>query len=46
MNDLSLHSLNKRRILTLWVNDDYIGIRVGQNNIRHFFLCGKGFSCT
>ena len=46
MNDFSLHCLNKRGILTLWVNDDYIGIRVGQNDIRHFFLCSKGFSCT
>ena len=46
MNDFSLHRLYKRGILTLWVNDDYIGIRVGQNDIRHFFLCGKGFSCT
>ena len=46
MNNLSLHCFNKREIFTLWVNDDYIGIRVGQNDIRHFFLCSKGFSCT
>ena len=46
MNNLSLHCFNKRGIFTLWVNDDYIGIRVGQNDIRHFFLCSKGFSCT
>ena len=46
MNNLSLHCFYKRGIFTLWVNDDYIGIRVGQNDIRHFFLCGKGFSCT
>ena len=46
MNDFSLHCFHKRGIFTLWVNDDYIGIRVGQNDIRHFFLCGKGFSCT
>ena len=46
MNNLSLHCFNKRGIFTLWVNDDYIGIRVGQNDIRHFFLCSKRFSCT
>ena len=33
MNDLSLHCFHKRGIFTLWVNDDYIGIRVGQDVI-------------
>ena len=46
MNDLTLHRLNKRRILSLWVNNDNIGIGVGQNDVRHFFLCRKGFACT
>ena len=46
MNDFSLHCFHKRGILTLWVNDDNISVGVGQNDIRHFFLCGKGFSCT
>ena len=46
MNNLSLHCFHKRGIFTLWVNDDYIGIRVGQNDIRHFLLCRKGFTCT
>ena len=35
-----------RLILSLWVNDDNIGVGVGQNDVRHFFLCRKGFACT
>ena len=41
VNDLALHCLNKRRILSLWVDDDNIGVGVGQNDVRHFFLCRK-----
>ena len=46
VNDLALHCLYKRRILSLWVNNDNIGIGIGQNDVRHFFLCCKGFACT
>ena len=46
VNDLALHCLYKRRILSLWVNNDNIGVGVGQNDVRHFFLCRKGFACT
>lgn len=46
VDDLALHCLYKRRILTLWVYNDNIGVGVGQNDIRHFLLCRKGFTCT
>ena len=46
VNDLALHCLDKRRILSLWVYNYHIGIRVCENDICHFFLCRKGFACT
>ena len=46
VNDLTLHSLYKRRIFSLRVNDNDIGIRICENNICHFFFRRKGFSCS
>ena len=46
VNNLALHSLYKRRIFSLRVNDNNIGIRVCENNICHFFFRRKGFSCS
>ena len=46
MNDLALHRLYKRRIFSLRVYNNDIGIRVCENDICHFFFCCKGFSCS
>ena len=46
MDDLALHGFHKGRIFPFWVYDDHIGIGVCQYDVRHFFLCRKGFSCT
>ena len=46
MNDLALHRFHKGRILSLWVYDNHIGVRVCENDVRHFLFRCKGLSCT
>ncbi len=45
VDDLALHCLDKRRIFPFWVYDNHIGVRVCEDDVRHFLLCRKGFSC-
>ena len=46
MNDLALHCLYQRRILSLWVYNNHIGVRVGEDDARHFLFRRKGLART
>ena len=46
MDDLALHGFHKRGIFPFGVYNNHIGVRVGEDNARHFLLRRKGLSRT
>ena len=46
VDDLALHGFHKRGIFSLRVYNNNISVGVGQNDVRHFLLCRKGFTRT
>ena len=46
VNDLALHGFHKWGVLTFGVYNNYIGVRVGQNDVRHFLFRCERFART
>ena len=44
IDNLTAHCINKGRILTLRINDDYVCRRISKHNIGNLSLCGKGLT--